>query len=118
MILKIQGKCISKDNSKIRNKQGRYFLSTKYKDYEKGVALQAISQKPKDFKIFNNDLLVIVTFYFTSKVHGDICNLTKSLFDSLIGIIYKDDKQIKDCQLLINYVKENPMVLLSITEIK
>lgn len=84
---------ISKDNEKIMNRQGRYFVSKKYREFDKMVKLFAKQQykgEPLD-----GNLKVTIVAEFDSKVHCDLFNLPKGLMDSLQGIVMNNDKQIK-----------------------
>ena len=90
-------RCISKDNEKIQNKAGRYFLSKKFKDFERAVKWVASTQAKGE--PFTGDLKVNVRFSFTNKKHGDLLNLPKGLMDSLEGILYANDRQIKKASI-------------------
>ena len=116
MNLKIMGKCISKDNEKVVNKQGRFFLSSKFKDYAKDVVFQALIQI-KGMSPLIGDLSVEAIFVMSDKRHADLTNLPKGIFDALNGIAWEDDRQIKKCQLLIIYGK-TPRVLLNIAKLE
>lgn len=70
------------------------FTSTKYKIYEKDLCQQARTQLPKGFKPFEGNIWVRLIFYFKNKVHTDICNLPKSIIDSMEGTLWKNDKQV------------------------
>lgn len=97
-------RAISKDNEKILNKRGRYFLTDKFKDFEKDLKLIAGSQLPNDFeKFINENLCVTLLFTFKNKVHCDLFNLPKSVCDAMNGILWDDDRQIKSGSLDINY---------------
>jgi len=98
----IEGKVISKDNARHFNKYGRSYLPKKFKDYENNVAMQV---KPQVRKIYSCDIVVYTDFYMKNKKHCDLCNLTKSLYDSLNGILWVDDRQIKECALRVIYNK-------------
>jgi len=97
--LEYQFKLISKDNEKIRNKQGMYFLSKKFKDFEKLVKLTTVSQYKGN--ILTETLTLTITAYFKSKVHADCFNLPKGICDALEGIAYKNDRQIKFGSIII-----------------
>lgn len=84
---------ISKDNEKIFNRQGRPFLSKKFKDWEKKVK-NDVKQIYRG-KVLEEDLKMNINAFFTNKVHADTQNLSKGLCDALQKIVYKNDKQIK-----------------------
>lgn len=96
--LEFDFKLISKDNEKIQNRNGKYFLSKKYKDFEKLIKdstfVQMHNNKLDSFAP-GVQLKMEIFAYFKTKVHADMWNLPKSLSDALQGIVYKNDKQIK-----------------------
>ena len=104
IILKFPFKLISKDNEKIMNKQGRYFLSKKYKQFDNIVRTIASAQYKGE--LLECNLSVSITANFTKRVHADCFNLPKGICDSLQGIIYKNDRQIKEGFIKIYYDKE------------
>lgn len=88
----------SKDNVKAFNKSGRAYLPKEYQQYEEDLSLMALMQmrecgfeKPIDKDLFVTKL----NFYFPYKpTNVDFFNFTKSIFDALQGIVYKNDNQI------------------------
>jgi len=90
---------LSKDNEKIQNRQGRYFLSKKFKDFEKAV--QLITKTQYKEKPLEGDLEVTLTAYFTNKVHADMFNLPKGLMDALQGFAFINDRQIKTGSIIV-----------------
>ena len=94
-------RCISKDNEKIFNRQGRFFLSDKFKAFENDVAWAAKAQYKG--KALECDLEVYLKAYFKDKRHCDATNLFKGVLDSLQGIIYLNDRQIKRAGVEIFY---------------
>lgn len=103
IILKILGRVISKDNEKVFNRQGRPYLSKRFKDYAQSVAAQAKTQIKKPVE---GDIIVDAVFFFKNRVHSDLQNLPKSLFDALNKIAWVDDRQIKICTLEVKYKKD------------
>ena len=66
----------------------------------------------------NTSLSVYIRLYFADKRVRDIDNWNKILFDSLSGVIYEDDKQIKLLTIQIMEVdKENTRIELIIDEL-
>ena len=104
-VVNIVGKVISKDNARFFNKSGFNYLPKSYTDYEKGVAVQMKLQVDKPYLC---DLVVFTDFFMKSKVHSDLTNLPKSLYDAGNGILWKDDRQIKECHLRVVYAKDKP----------
>lgn len=90
---------ISKDNSKIRNRQGRYFLTRENKGFERAIQNYTISQYRG--KLLEGPLWMVITAYFKDKRHADCYNLPKSVCDSLEGLCYKNDRQIKDGRVVV-----------------
>lgn len=87
-------KSISKDNEKIYNWQGRFFLSKRFKDFEQEIGAQAIAQLPKGFKVLEGQISVRIVFMFMDNRRRDLLNLPKSFCDALNGIVWQDDSQI------------------------
>lgn len=95
-------------------KSGRKYQPVEVLEYKKFIALNAKIQLPKDFKMFENGVAISIRFVFPPlkswskkkiknlqngiKIYKitrpDTDNLMKGFFDSLNGIIYKDDSQI------------------------
>ncbi len=90
---------VSKDNEKIRNKQGRYFLSKKFKDFEKAGKL--ITRSQYKGSILTHNIGMSITALFTNKVHSDCQNLSKSVCDFLQGEVYANDRQIKEIYIKV-----------------
>lgn len=97
-------KAISKDNEKARGRNGRYYLSQKFKDFEETIRVMFLSQTPPDFEMFKTEnLAVSLTYMFKDKRHCDAMNLPKSCLDALNGSLYSDDRQIKEGHVKIIY---------------
>lgn len=96
-------RAISKDNEKIFNRQGRPFLSKKFKDFEETLRMYYIQKPLKITKPLESDLEVNIWFYFKNKKHSDLMNLPKSICDAFNGLIWKDDRQIKNVNLAVYY---------------
>lgn len=104
IMLKFDFKLISKDNEKIRNSQGRYYLSPKYKVFEQLIKDTAFLQmRNLKFEPFdkNAHLEMKIFAYFETKVHPDMWNLPKSLADALQNVVYHNDRQIKAGEISI-----------------
>src|SRR3990167_10093081 len=82
-------------------KQGRFFLSAKFKIFENRIAWEAKSQYGG--KVLEGNLGVYLKAYFKDKRHCDATNLFKGVLDSLQGIIYLNDRQIKRAGVEIFY---------------
>jgi Holliday junction resolvase RusA-like endonuclease len=84
---------ISKDNEKVFNRQGRCFLSRRFKDFEKVVRDYTAMQYKG--KALDCNIAVDIYAYFENKKHCDCFNLPKGVMDALQGIVFKNDRQIK-----------------------
>lgn len=105
MILTYPFRLISKDNEKIQNRNGRYFLSKKFKDWEKLVREYTTSQcknKHENQSMLKGNLYMRITANFTNKKHCDTQNLPKGLCDALQGVIMQNDNQIKRLSIEVN----------------
>jgi Holliday junction resolvase RusA-like endonuclease len=110
-------KLISKDNERIQNRQGRYFLSSKYRSFEEKVRLLATMQY-RD-KPLEGNLKVTILAGFKDKRHSDCSNLGKGALDALgKNLIYKDDRQIKDFQCIVMDNEPRDSFIVTIEEIK
>lgn len=99
MKLQFPLRLISKDNSKIRNRAGRYFLTKEFKDFENMVRYDALHQYRG--KPLEGSLWMIITAFYTTKRHADCGNLQKSVADALQSICYMNDRQIKDLRVVV-----------------
>jgi Holliday junction resolvase RusA-like endonuclease len=109
------GRPISKDNEKIANRQGRFFLSAKYKNYARDIQIQFCSQLP-NFTPIEKEIIMTMTFYFEDKRCLDLSNAPKSICDALQNFLYKNDKQICELHLFKKFDKNNPRVEIVIDE--
>ncbi|MBU1067651.1 RusA family crossover junction endodeoxyribonuclease [Patescibacteria group bacterium] len=120
LILKFDFKLISKDNEKIQNNKGRYFLSKKYKDFERLIKdtafVQMHNNKISQFEESDN-LNMKIFAYFKTKVHPDLFNLPKSVVDALQGIAYHNDRQIKEGHIIITEAWERDSFSVHINKI-
>ena len=104
LIIDYNIKLLSKSNEKQQNQVSKYFLSRKYKEFEAHVRSGAIEKYP-GFKPFSCNISFLVTAYFKNKTHIDIVNAGKSLTDSLEGVLYYNDRQIKDIHGIVKSEK-------------
>ncbi len=56
-------------------------------------------------KPLEGDLTLTVSIFVRNKNHGDLDNFVKLVSDSLNGVAYKDDKQIKEIHAYLWYDK-------------
>lgn len=114
--LKFALKPISKDNEKIFNRGGRFFLSKRFKDFECEIGRQAIAQLPKGFKVLEGQVSVRIVFMFKDRRRRDLLNLPKSFCDALNGIVWQDDSQIYYAKLGKLLKQETEGIVLDIDE--
>ena len=69
-------------------------------------------------KPFTGDVLINVKLYFGTKRKCDIDNFGKLLLDSLTGIVWEDDSQIKKMIVEKFYDKNLPRIEITILESK
>ena len=93
IFLEFPFKLISKDNERIRNQAGRYFVSAKYRDFEAKVRLYTLKQYQG--APLREGVKISIIAYFKDKRHGDITNLFKGLNDALQGYLFLNDRQIQ-----------------------
>lgn len=99
IILNFPFRLISKDNSKIVNRQGRFFLTKEYKEFEAKIKSFAILQYQG--KPLAGPVSVEIEANFANKVHADLFNLPKSVMDSLQGVAFINDRQIKAGKIIV-----------------
>ena len=87
---------LTKDNEKIRNRFGRYFLSRKFKQFEAEIKYLTIQQLPKGWTVPDKPVVVNIVFVFRDNRRRDVFNYTKSFCDALNGVLWKDDSLIKE----------------------
>lgn len=111
-------KLISKDNEKIMGRNGRFFLSKRFKEFEELIRMIASFQYKGE--PLEKDVSLVLVANFSSKVHSDCTNLFKGVCDALQGICYKNDRQIKhaECMLYENSDENNFTVILESLEDK
>src|SRR3990167_1196865 len=107
---------ISKDNEKLYNRAGRFFLSHKFKAFEQKCRWEAKSQCKG--KLLTGDLRVNITAYYKNKVHPDTGNLPKSICDSLNKAIWQDDHQIKQLTIIVIENSNSDCFRVDIKELK
>lgn len=111
----LKGKPISTQHAYWQSGKIR-FMTPDAKSLKNSYILQARYQyKGQPLK---TSLSVYIRLYFADKRVRDIDNWNKILFDSLSGVIYEDDKQIKLLTIQMMEVdKENPRIELIIDEL-
>lgn len=87
---------------------GRKYLTPKASQRKEEYQWEAKSQYRGPF--LEGELSISVVVYFGTKRTGDWDNFHKLSMDALNGIVWKDDSQIKEAQVVIEYDKENPRI--------
>ena len=90
----------------------RMYMTAKGKDLKEQYFYEAKSQWKK--KPLEGDVTVNVILYFGDKRKHDIDNYNKLVLDSLTGIVYFDDEQIQELNVIKQYDKENPRIEITI----
>ena len=93
---------------------GRMYMSAVGKDRKEEYQWSAKRQWKGD-PVFH-PLSIEVKLYFGDKRKRDIDNYGKILWDSLTGIVYGDDNQIRKVSTELFYDKENPRIELEINK--
>lgn len=83
---------ITKCNEKARGRNGKVFLSLRFKEFERNCRLYALKQYRG--KPLTGYLNVSMLFCFTDRKMPDLFNLPKSVCDAMNGLLWEDDRQI------------------------
>lgn len=88
------------------------YMTKTGKDIKKQYQWEAKSQwKMNPLK---GELTVNVILYFGTKRTHDIDNYSKILLDSLTDIVWEDDKQITELNIVKEYDKERPRIEVTV----
>ena len=96
------------------NHKGFVFTPADTRKHEKYV--KEIAQKEVD-KPLEGDLVLTVSVFLRNKNHGDLDNYVKLVSDSMNGVAYQDDKQIKEIHAYLWYDKENERTEIEVRQI-
>jgi len=97
----------------VQGKRVVRFKTKKAKDYQKLIeSLYEHKTLTKD-----KQLKVNIKLYFGDKRRRDIDNYNKTILDSMEGIVYEDDCQIKKLVVEKFVDKDNPRVEITIMEV-
>jgi len=91
------------------------YMSKEGKDIKKQYIQEMTEQW--DDGVLDENLSVTVKYFWGDKRVRDIDNFSKLIFDAGTGIIWKDDSQIKELVLSMDYCKENPRVCMFINKL-
>ncbi len=87
-------------------------MSKAGKDLKESYQWQIKSQYKK--KIKTGDIDLRIELFFGDLRKNDIDNFNKILLDSMSGIVFEDDSQIKSLLLVKNYDKKNPRIVIEV----
>lgn len=90
----------------------RMYMSQRGRDRKEDYFYQTKQQYKG--KPIEKEIDLTVKLYFGTKRRVDIDNFNKLLFDSLNGLIWKDDSQIQSMVITKEYDKKNPRIELII----
>ncbi len=91
------------------------YMSKDGKDIKDSYQWQARSQVK--IRPLEGVLSVTMEVYMGTKRKSDIDNFNKLCFDALTGICWIDDSQIQELHITKGYDKENPRIVLSVSEL-
>lgn len=92
---------------------GRRITPKAQREYQKLVALVALSARPRRWPLdarYSVDLVI----YAASKHRADVDNLIKQVGDSCNGVIWEDDSQIDEWHAVRRYDKANPRIEVTV----
>ncbi len=91
------------------------YMTAECKKIKEDYQWEAKSQWKND--IIKGDVEIKVSLYFGRKTMVDIDNFNKLILDSLTGIVWEDDSQIRISHTYMHYDKENPRIEIEIKEL-
>lgn len=99
-----------------RGKFASVFMSSICKDLKQDYQWQAKQQWKK--RPTNKPLEVCLDLYHGTKRKSDVDNFNKLVLDSLTGIVWNDDSQIKRLSIEKHYDKNEPRIEVEIYELE
>lgn len=111
MLIKLNGNPLSTQTIygiSSRGKRVVRYMTKKGKEMKSQYQWEIKSQWNKE--LIEGDVIMKIKLFFGDKRRRDIDNYNKLILDAMEGIVYKDDKQIKDLHITKEYDKENPRV--------
>jgi Holliday junction resolvase RusA-like endonuclease len=91
-------------------------MSKQGKDLKEDYQWQIKSQYKG--KLLSGSLKIEIWLYFGTKRISDWDNFHKLSMDALSGLVYEDDSQIVEAQVVKAYDKENPRIEIYIWNVK
>jgi len=68
-------------------------------------------------ELLNGTVALAVTFYRETRVKADLDNLVKAVGDSLNGIAYGDDNQVRHLEARVLYGCDEPRAVVTVKEV-
>lgn len=114
---RVKGEPRPKQSFKVALKNGKLFGYTPklVKLWADLVSIEA-KQVMIDREIYSGNLFVVLDFELSNKRRVDLDNLSKCVLDAMNGIVYKDDSEIMDLEIM-KCVGKNPGVSITIKEL-
>lgn len=114
----LQGKPISRNTlyaSVCRGKFPTVYMTPKGKELKASYEAQVKKQWKEE--TIKGDVSVSIVYFLSDNRKVDLDNINKSTIDSLTGIVFDDDKQIKELYLRKEVDKSNPRTVIEIMEL-
>jgi Holliday junction resolvase RusA-like endonuclease len=108
----IKGNPLSVNHTYGHGRGKTFYINAKARAYKDGVSWQAKEQYKG--KPLAEDLEVRFDYFFPDKRKRDHLNANKGMIDSLNGIVWEDDRQIKVSHHYTRYDKKEPRIELEI----
>lgn len=112
LYFEVQGQAVPKQS--FRYARGRSFQTAAVREWQNAVGWAARQQLGN--VILNGDLRVKIQFFLKWDV-ADLDNLAKGVLDGMQGVVYKNDKQIKDLHL-VKMLHSKAYVIVCVQEIE
>lgn len=97
-----------------RSSQGRMFMTDEGKDFKNTIGWEAKqTMNQKNLQMFEGDVSVTFEFYMPSR-RGDPSNIEKLILDALEGIVYKNDRQVREHHCYGKIDKEVPRITITV----
>ena len=105
---KIPGRPVPKGRP--RTAKGVIYTPARTREYEQQV--KQVADYLGDKSLYDEDLAVKIKLIFKDRKHGDLDNYIKSITDALNGVLYRDDRQIKEIMAYIKTGQDEGAVIL------
>jgi crossover junction endodeoxyribonuclease RusA len=112
MCFEVQGQAVPKQS--FRYARGQSFQTASVREWQNAVGWAAREQLGN--VMLDGDLRVKI-YFFLLRDTADLDNLAKGVLDGMQGIVYKNDKQIKELHL-VKMLRSKAYVIVSVQEIR